>query len=63
MENPKTSTANSPARRAAAELTSLKTSLAGCGFGERVIERLVDEDLRAFLSTYPHVGPLAAEWL
>ena len=37
--------------------------LTTCGFSQRIINRLLDDDLRRFMGTEPMVGALAAEWL
>lgn len=63
LEAPDPGTAKTEAGRASAELRRLTADLQECGFSERIVNRLLDEDLRRFMRTEPRVGGIAAEWL
>jgi KAP family P-loop domain len=63
LEDPPRSSANSAARRATADLSSLTRALTGCGLGDAAVKRLLDEDLRRLMCTEPRIGSSARTWL
>jgi len=63
LEAPDPGSAKTEAGRATAETKRLIVSLETCGFSERIVNRLLDDDLRRFMRTEPLVGAFAGEWL
>lgn len=63
LEDPPSSQATGEARRTTAERQMLERALGGAGLSEASTQRLLDEELRAFMRCEPRIGEMARDWL